>query len=101
MLQKRIVTKYINPPEAGPIAEEYRKAAREVRAIASRVKNTGNKLDIGWKGKSRNKFFSRFESTPSDLERYASTLDQMANDIKGIQVLIEVEEWYEVPGSGT
>ena len=101
MLQKRIVTKYINPPEAGPIAEEYRKAAREVRAIASRVRNTGKKLDVGWKGKSRNKFFSKFDSTPSELERYASTLEQLANDIKRIQVLIEVEEWYEVSGPGT
>ena len=51
-------------------------------------------------GKIQEKFFSRFEFTPSDLERYAATLDQMANDTN-IQVMIEVEEWYEVSGPGT
>lgn len=95
MLQRRIVTKYITPPEVGPIADKFRDAAKEVNALASRVKNTGNNLDNGWIGKSRNKFFSDFGSTPADIERYATCLDQMADDIAAIKVMVEEEEWYE------
>lgn len=96
MLQPRIVTKYVTPPEAGGIAQQYREAADRVRNLSRRIKNSGDNLEVQWTGKARNRFLSRFDSTPADIERYAQLLDQIASDIASIKVMVEEVEWVDV-----
>lgn len=84
--------KWITPPEAGEIANEYRAAADKIRNIGQRVSQVGTNLDGNWSGNAKNIFGSHFNSFPSEVIEYADMLDQMAHEISNIQVWVEIED---------
>jgi WXG100 family type VII secretion target len=91
----RLIAKWITPPEARDASNEVLATADEVKALANQVKGVGNQLNGTWTGGAKQRFFSHYESLPSELERFARSLEARAAQIAVISVKIMIEEWFE------
>jgi uncharacterized protein YukE len=81
------------PPEAGPIANAFRAEANQVRNTAQKLRSTGGTLNSSWEGRSHDLFMGQFNPQPTNLESYASWLDNRASYIENLKVTEYRWEW--------
>jgi uncharacterized protein YukE len=78
------------PEKCRGISKQFSQAAKKVRQIAQQVGTTGNGIKPDYICPAAEKFFENFNPVPRKLEEYADHLDQSANAIMKIRVLVWV-----------
>lgn len=79
---------WINPPEVGEIASQFRAAADQIRSVYGSVNAVGTNLDQSWRGNAKNIFDAHFNAFPNEILAYANDLDNMANEILNIRIWV-------------
>lgn len=91
----RTVQEHIHPPEADPVAANFASGADEVDKLADAVELLQREIGTMWRGGgARQAFLSRLDPLPNELRSLAGNLRRMSEDIRHIQVIIEVQEPY-------
>ena len=82
--------KEVMPDECEGIAQQYEKAASEIRNIASRVRTAGTSINQSWNCPAKEVFDEGFSPMPRHLEEYADQLRRLAADVRKIRV----QKWF-------
>ncbi len=86
-----LVARTFVPPEAHEIAQEFRRAAAQLRTSSSNLNSIRDTLDTNWLGHSKDLFFDEFANQPSRVNSLAESLMSDAQTIENIHVTIYVE----------
>jgi WXG100 family type VII secretion target len=90
---RKIIKRYIKPPEVYGIADQFRRAADRVDGLGGDLDHVAAEMDPTWEGNSKNKFFANFRPIPGQVRSLANLLRHLASEVESITVEIDVEVW--------
>jgi uncharacterized protein YukE len=90
--KKMRVAKTFVPPEAHAIADQFRRAANQLRTSSENLNQISGVLDNGWLGHSKELFFDLYRNQPTAVNAMADWLTDRANYVENIHVTI----WEEI-----
>ena len=90
------VPKTIIPNEAHNIANQFRECAKNISDLSNQLKSSGATLDSNWEGLSKQHFFLEFSTLPKDIDNFSNWLNERANHIQNMKVIVWETEYIEV-----
>ena len=84
MRRARIIT----PPEAHDIAGQLRSLARETHDLGREAGSLLQRLNAGWQGRSRERFFRTYAALPSRVGGAGSLADRLAGKVESTTVTV-------------
>jgi len=84
MRRARVIT----PPEAVDIAMQLRSLAQESYALGREAGALLQRLNAGWQGRSRERFFRTYASLPSRAGGAGSLADRLAGKVESTTVTV-------------
>lgn len=76
--------KTFTPTQAMQIAARFRRIAADIRIAAGDLRQIGSTLESDWEGESQRRFVDEYR--PSNLESYATWLEDAASRLESISV---------------
>jgi WXG100 family type VII secretion target len=87
------IERRIQPQGAHQDAATFRAVADRFRTMAESLRRELGRLNQGWQGHARDRFFESVNPLPNQMEAYAETLENMALMIEQKKVTIQETIW--------